>query len=118
MEEPRGEQKLLAAIISHALADASAPPVKRLGKDGNVSLLSRDTSTALDFLFDEGSMLEVYLQLLDIDAGMFRRNLLEHMYSNPPQKLGELSDTKVRNIRINYEMLKRIKKNHLEKDPA
>lgn len=111
--EPRGEQKLLAAIIAQALTDAAAPPLKQLNNDKSISLLSRDTSTALNFLFDKGSMIELYLELLDMDVGEFRRNLLEHMYH--PKKMGEITETQLRNMRINYHSLQKIRKTHLEK---
>lgn len=110
--EPRGEQKLLAAIIGQALKDAAVPMSKK-PSENQIDLLPRDTSTALGFLFNKGSMIEVYLDLLDINVEEFRRNLLNHMYQ--PKKMGELTEENMRNMRINYLTLQKIKNDYLSK---
>lgn len=99
--EPRGEQKLIAAIIALAVEDAASKPSK--------GLPSSDVSTALDFLFTPGSTLETYLPLLDMDVDMFRKNLLDAMYARPVQPCGRLTETQVRSLRINYERLLAVK---------
>lgn len=101
VEVPRGEQKLIAAVVALALEDAASKPGK--------GLPTQEASTALEFLFTPGSMLELYLPLLDMDVGVFRQNLLKAMYARPVQPCGSLTETQVRCLRINYERLLAVK---------
>lgn len=101
VEVPRGEQKLIAAIIARAVEDAAAKPGK--------GFLPEHVLTALDFLFTPGSMLEFYLPLLDMDVGVFRQNLRDAMYASPVVPCGLLTDVQVRCLRMNFERLNAVK---------
>lgn len=97
---PRGEQKLIAAIIGLALEDASSKPKK--------GIPTQDVSTALEFLFVPGP-LDTYMSLLDMDVERFRQSLLDAMYADPVAACGRLNDFQVRCMRMNYEYLNAVK---------
>lgn len=100
VREPRGEQKLIAAIIALALEDASSKPKK--------GIPTQDVSTALEFLFVPGP-LDTYMSLLDMDVDRFRQSLLDAMYAHPVMPCGRLNEMQVRCLRINYECLLQVK---------
>ena len=93
------EQRLLAAVVSLAMRDTTAEPVK-VGKHLEVN---NDAASALDFLFTDAS--DAFLDLLDFNPQTFRKKLLEVMNDTSPKDIPFKSQQR-RAFRINYKLWK------------
>lgn len=67
-------RRLLSTVVSLALQDSLLPPYGSV-RERNIRT---EALSGLRFLFEHG---DIFLELLDMDAEVFRRRLLERMYS-------------------------------------
>lgn len=88
-DEAQAYQNLIYAVIARALMDTFKTPMKN-------GMLPHETSTAFEFLF--GDDVDVWLELVDMDAGQFKRRLKDSMFDD----MCKVSDMDKRAFRINY----------------
>ena len=106
--DKRPYEKLMAAIINRAVLDMCIKPRGRKFTHRVVASGEGTSSIrAIEFIFKNGTMAKVYLELLGIDIEIFRERLLKTMYA--PQSLGdkkiltkEISEGHKRAFRFNY----------------
>ncbi len=92
-------RRLLAAVVGMAIQDAQAKPRKLYTSR---KLIPTDEAlSAIDFLFRTA---DGYLNLLDIDPGHFRKNLLNLMF-DMNRKIRQFEPIGRRNFRYNYQWM-------------
>ena len=70
------EEKLLSAVIAQAIEDVCLRPIKAPKESKRAYLMNPDARTAYKFLFTGNNL---YLELLNIDQGEFRKRLLSQL---------------------------------------
>lgn len=116
--QTRACEKLLSAVVVCALRDLAAPGSSRTyrkstepGKSRALQAagISPHAFTAARFLFgSEQTGVEAYLEWLDIDPDMWRKKLLDAIYSPSPHKVGGWEPEARRNMRVNIKVWKKL----------
>lgn len=96
MKHPRDDiqnyQNLIYAVVATALRDTFRTPIN--GK------LDREAESALNFLF--GNDVDIWLELVDMDAEQYKKRLQDFMWSDDTQS--RVSETEKRLFRNNYNL--------------
>jgi hypothetical protein len=97
--------RILSAVIALAVTDAAVKPLKT--DDSTKNRITDRAFDAIEFLFADTAVCDLYLDQLDIDPTAFRLRLLEYVYT-PTRTLdatkGDLSNAQRRNLRLNYQL--------------
>ena len=96
MKPPRDDiqnyQNLIYAVVATALRDTFRTPVN--------GRLDREAESALNFLF--GNDVDIWLELVDMDAEQYKKRLQDFMWSDGKQD--RVSEAERRMFRQNYKL--------------
>lgn len=95
------EIRLLAAVVSLALRDLTRKPI-RIHQNNNKMRLHPEALSACRFIFTTHS--DGYLEMLDIDPPMFRKNVIEIMHDLQEKKIGEFDASSRRIMKVNHSL--------------
>lgn len=98
------EVRLLSAVVALALRDLTKRPVP-MGRHKTRTpqyRLANEALTACRFLFTHHS--DGYLEMLNIDPGAFRKNLLNLIENRQERKIGEFEPMDRRVMRHNHKL--------------
>jgi hypothetical protein len=102
IDDTRGCQQLINAVIARALLDSFRAPQA----DGK---MDSHAKTAFDFLL--GDTVDVWLELIDIDPGAYKKRLVDSVYSDK----ASFEDFQKRTFRINHQKWHQLKNSSLLK---
>lgn len=88
-DDARCYQNLIYAVIARAMMDTFKVPDKE-------GVLAYETQSAFDFLF--GDDVDIWLELVDIDAGQFKTKLKDSMFSDKCK----INEVDKRSFKINF----------------
>lgn len=111
-DQTRQCEKLLAAVVAHAVRDLAIKPLKEVRFDKRhkgaasqamiMNGISPDAFSAARFIFGKDGGLEAYLHWLDMNPKEFRKNLLELMWDDSPNVVAGWKPMQRRAMKANY----------------
>jgi len=115
--KPPAELKLLAAVVALAVKDLAKPPYQSVRGSRSRYPDQRmvdEAISACNFLFSDAC--RGYLEMLDMDVKMFRKNLFKIMADRRPVNIGDLSPMQRRYMAMNYKIWQLSSEEYLNAD--